>query len=483
MSTSISIVMTMMSLLLIVTNLSYSQTDVYGSDPYDIENMSEYEHYLLVQQINNNKPKSRNNSDYSHRVDSIYYSWTGQGQHPLRLVRKNIFSYSDTLEINKFYSLINGCAPSIFHKHTLDRTTGKPTSFSIHDNWDGSELAFDILKPKTLTLFQYNEKQLLEKVEFRTLLVHGLDFSQIEHYYSYDSLDNLISRKDFRRDFETDSLSLTRERRYDYNKQGLLEFVGSYPPPESINHNLPGDSFRYRYDSLGRVVEIRDEFHFSTDSIFLHHHSIFKYNDLEQTKQEIITPANFSAPLSYDFSRHYTFHTNGDPLVIDTWAREPFYNVLDSLKAWGYIRAYNNISNQNIQYPEYLAEHRLWKNGIKFERAYNNYVVPFCGQPADPDGYQIDFFYTDLSLSSTDDNREELDVSIFPNPAQNSISIQTDDIVGSLSLQLYDINGRQILQQAVSSGNDVDIATLTKGIYVYKLSNDTGSATGKLVVE
>ena len=473
----------MMSLLLIVTNLSYSQTDDYSSDPYDIKNMSEYEHYLLVQQINNNKPKSRNNRDYSHRVDSIYYSWTGQGQHPLRLVRKNIFSYSDTLEINKFYSLINGCAPSIFHKQTLDPATGNPTSFSFHENWDGSELAFDTLKPLILRLFQYNDKQLLEKMESRSLLGYGLDFSELEHYYSYDSLDNLISRKDFRRDFETDSLSLTRERRYEYNKVGLLEFVGSYPPPESINHNIPDDSFRYNYDSLGRVIEIRDEIHYSIDSIFLFHHSLFSYNDLQGTKHEHLIPFNFISPLSHDFSRHYTFHANGDPLTIDTWFREPFYNELDSLRAWGYIRAFNDLPNQNIQYPEYLAEHRLWKNGIKFERAYNNYLVPFNGKPADPDGYQIDFFYTDLSLSSTDYNREELDVSIFPNPAQNSIRIQTDDIVGSLALQLYDINGRQVLQQVVASGNDMDIATLTKGIYVYKLSNDTGSATGKLVVE
>ena len=147
----------------------------------------------------------------------------------------------------------------------------------------------------------------------------------------------MISRKDFYRDFETDSLSLTSERRYDYNKQGLLEFVGSYPPPESINHNVPGDSFRYRYDSLGRVIEIRDEIHFSIDSIFLFNHSLFSYNDLQGTKHEHLIPFNIITPLTHDFSRHYTFHANGDPLVIDTWAREPFYNVLDSLKAWGYI--------------------------------------------------------------------------------------------------------------------------------------------------
>ena len=205
---------------------------------------------------------------------------------------------------------------------------------------------------------------------------------------------------------------------------------------------------------------------------------------MKGTKHEYLIPFNFISPLSHDFSRHYTFHANGDPLTIDTWVREPFYNELDSLRAWGYIRAYDDdLSNQNIQYPEYLAEHRRWKSGITFERAYNNYLVPFNGKPADPDGYQIDFFYTDLSLSSTDDHREELAVSIFPNPAQNSISIQTDDIVYSLVLQLYDINGRQVLQQVVSSGDDIDIATLTKGIYVYKLSNGTESTTGKLVVE
>ena len=61
-------------------------------------------------------------------------------------------------------------------------------------------------------------------------------------------------------------------------------------------------------------------------------------------------------------------------------------------------------------------------------------------------------------------------ISIFPNPAQNLISINAENDFGSI--RIFDLNGRVHIE---SNNAQIDISGLTKGIYFILLKMETGT--------
>ena len=73
-------------------------------------------------------------------------------------------------------------------------------------------------------------------------------------------------------------------------------------------------------------------------------------------------------------------------------------------------------------------------------------------------------------------------MELFPNPASNEVSISWTN-GGSGSIELFDVSGKLVLTAEVSSGNKLNLAGLTKGVYLLKLSNQDQSAFKKLIIE
>lgn len=63
-------------------------------------------------------------------------------------------------------------------------------------------------------------------------------------------------------------------------------------------------------------------------------------------------------------------------------------------------------------------------------------------------------------------------VSLYPNPVQNSLFIDTDEILG---YHLYSILGSKISEGTLSVGNSIDCSNLTSGVYLLNLTNVFGN--------
>ncbi|WCO01991.1 T9SS type A sorting domain-containing protein [Psychroserpens ponticola] len=76
----------------------------------------------------------------------------------------------------------------------------------------------------------------------------------------------------------------------------------------------------------------------------------------------------------------------------------------------------------------------------------------------------------------------ERNISVFPNPASDLISISSEKEIQNI--QLYTISGKQILnQQDLKSYNHrLDVSQLSKGFYLLKISNHATTITKKLVI-
>jgi hypothetical protein len=77
-------------------------------------------------------------------------------------------------------------------------------------------------------------------------------------------------------------------------------------------------------------------------------------------------------------------------------------------------------------------------------------------------------------------------ISIYPNPAKNSLNIIATSNLQLELATIYDVRGRQVISKELNSSNSlntIDVTQLQTGVYFIKIDLDTISTTKKFIVE
>ena len=70
------------------------------------------------------------------------------------------------------------------------------------------------------------------------------------------------------------------------------------------------------------------------------------------------------------------------------------------------------------------------------------------------------------------EEKEELSISIFPNPALNQLNISASNISNG-TYSIYDLTGRLLAQSQISGiSNTIDISNLRSGQYILSISDE-----------
>jgi len=64
-------------------------------------------------------------------------------------------------------------------------------------------------------------------------------------------------------------------------------------------------------------------------------------------------------------------------------------------------------------------------------------------------------------------------VSVFPNPASEFITFSWDEKYTRLDLEIYDLTGKRVISRSIENNAAIRLDGLSKGVYLYKLSNST----------
>lgn len=104
---------------------------------------------------------------------------------------------------------------------------------------------------------------------------------------------------------------------------------------------------------------------------------------------------------------------------------------------------------------------------------------------ASPDnnyGYGIPDFqlaYNNALLSSS--NFTAGHFSIYPNPAQRQLNVLFPDAVDKAEIVFYNSLGQQVLQKEIQNNTEISLDNLNSGVYIYKITSDKVSQSGKLI--
>ncbi len=95
---------------------------------------------------------------------------------------------------------------------------------------------------------------------------------------------------------------------------------------------------------------------------------------------------------------------------------------------------------------------------------------------------------TYTSTVGIDENEfNNLNITVFPNPASDLIAIQFNDLVEyDYSISLYDMNGKLLKEKSINKGQTIayfDLETVYAGVYLVKISNENNLKTFRVVVE
>ncbi|MGK0436908.1 MAG: hypothetical protein ACJAX0_001149, partial [Flavobacteriales bacterium] len=89
----------------------------------------------------------------------------------------------------------------------------------------------------------------------------------------------------------------------------------------------------------------------------------------------------------------------------------------------------------------------------------------------------------DSVILSTPELQKELRVSIYPNPASNFVTLKSLELITEISLLSFD--GKTIKKESINSAStnyQIDVSTLTKGIYFILISSLDGSEISKKLI-
>ena len=80
------------------------------------------------------------------------------------------------------------------------------------------------------------------------------------------------------------------------------------------------------------------------------------------------------------------------------------------------------------------------------------------------------------------ENLNTEDLSIYPNPANETITIEPKQNTGEFTLAIYYMNGQELIKQKTKDSQiQIDISGLPSGVYFVKLINDKNVLVRKFI--
>ncbi|MFB6320707.1 T9SS type A sorting domain-containing protein [Saccharicrinis sp. FJH54] len=246
---------------------------------------------------------------------------------------------------------------------------------------------------------------------------------------------------------------------------------------ESFNEGS-GHSFKIIYNYLDKTVASDSITYLieRQEKLYYKNYNGENYTYIHDTITQIIKPDS-------TFDRYLP----NEP-IIDDWSANSYRMISDSVK----------IDNSFV--PEiYKTEDSCWSNCC-WDGC--NPMYTYYKELGGPYYYCDNFFSmgyaqrklvyykkgdkewgTPLEITAIDEKQVEDLIKLYPNPASDVITIESNNVTEKIFFEITDLNGRQIIEKELKSDSEkIELNDLEPGIYIYTIrSSNTIYKTDKLI--
>jgi chitodextrinase len=124
--------------------------------------------------------------------------------------------------------------------------------------------------------------------------------------------------------------------------------------------------------------------------------------------------------------------------------------------------------------------------GLEEDMSYDVYVRAVCGENT-YSAWSTKLQFTTRPVSINTAANDNVNVRIYPNPANTEATISVEGINGKVEFAIADMNGRMIVTETINCDGQlvktIDVSNLAKGAYFVHIYNDNFNTTRKLIVK
>ena len=152
---------------------------------------------------------------------------------------------------------------------------------------------------------------------------------------------------------------------------------------------------------------------------------------------------------------------------------------VDELTVW-YATSINDYWHLLGEYT-YACEE--WETiTLALPEASDAFLIAFKGKSNEADGVYVDDVWVGNDPSVGVEEQPTLVATVSPNPTTDKVMVETNAYDGQVIL--FDMLGKQMLTATVVDGRtELDLSAFAKGVYMARISSETGTRTIKLVKE
>ncbi len=297
--------------------------------------------------------------------------------------------------------------------------------------------------------------------------------------YTYEYFDGLLvsithGGVDTNYDGEINELDQMKIR-YFYDLQANLIREITYMYPDEDTGWLAINKSEYTYTSNNKI---ESETSFTTDGESPEWHPDYQAFFIYDSNGNRISET--SSYWNYDINDwqvsdkwEYNFNTNGDlvSMALYYWDNESESLIANFKNEYTHD---DSFSYEDLilpyDYPPEYFRHMI-KTYNQYDFIDGDWIITTRGE----------IFYSDFNTSGISEITIQ-GITVFPNPASESVTFKGNFLPGKALVEFIDIKGVKVLQEVLSENGIVNIETLASGLYFYILSSENNSSSGKFVV-
>ena len=362
------------------------------------------------------------------------------------------------------------------------------------DIWSKTELGYDnhkrvnsmlmydrdsLSQPLTANskfLFFYNSDGMQDSTLTYSTTTSGttwiLDMRDINHY---NASKKLIKTDMWVLDEDLGVLTLSMNTVFTYTASGKIKTSSTNLVDEG--DEMLWSKIDYNYDGADRLTSVEySTMNFFSFALEKTSRDSYQYNASGQVTVEIYSTWNGTTWVDVD-KYNADYNAAGD-VTVDIYSS---WNGTSWIQEEKDEYTYSTTNFSDVAFPSIFYLYGLTEADFSLNKAItviNNFEMINASWK---NTGKTTFYYS----GGTSTNINEIEnsvVSVFPNPASESINFSWKGNHEALSLQIYQITGAKVIEQTVFSGRPVTISHLENGIYLYKLLNGQQNVkTGKMI--